>query len=116
MEKRKQPRIDLSKTGWRATLIDKLTGQSLGEVVNLSASGMMLITTTAPQTDSLYQIECRAQGPSDRSIAFDAGVLVLWSSQASEPDTYWLGLQIIDIGSDSKKLMRTLEQGLLEEG
>jgi hypothetical protein len=113
MEKRKQPRIALSDTGWKAELIDQLRGEKLGEIVNLSTNGMMVITSSALEVDSLYQVECVSHGPDGQQISFTAGVSVLWTSGASEADTSWVGLQVIDIGLESRKALLTLKDALM---
>lgn len=114
MEKRKHERIALEATGWQAELIDQLSGEKLGEVVNLSTGGLMIITSSPIEIDSLYQVECVSRGPNDQAARFTAGVSVLWTSPASQPDTTWAGLEIIDIDLDSRKALLLLKDRLLE--
>lgn len=113
MEKRKQPRIALDRTGWQATLIDQLSGEKLGDVVNLSTTGLMMITSRAIESDSLYQIECLSRGPEAQDVRFTAGVSVLWTSPASQPETTWAGLQIIDIDLESQQALLSLKDRLI---
>ena len=109
MEKRKHERIALETTGWQAELIDQLSGQKLGDVVNLSTNGLMMITSKSIESDSLYQLECISRGPDDQEARFTAGVEVLWTSPASQPDTVWAGLQIIDMDLESRQAMLRLK-------
>lgn len=114
MEKRKHERIALESTGWHAELIDQLSGRKMGDVVNLSTNGLMMITTELIDSDSLYQVECISHGPDDQEARFTAGVEVLWTSPASQPDTTWAGLQIIDIDLDSRQALLALRIKLVD--
>ncbi|MEJ2575720.1 MAG: PilZ domain-containing protein [Gammaproteobacteria bacterium] len=96
-EHRKHPRCDLADEGWRAGLVDQLTGERLGEVVNLSRGGMMLLAAEPLEPESIYQAELTATGPHGEHEQFSAGVLALWSSPAGAPGSSWVGLEIIDI-------------------
>lgn len=114
MEKRKQKRIDLSQTGWHADLIDQMVGMSLGKLVNLSTSGLMIVTAQPVETDSLYQVECVSHGPNGQVTRFSAGVVVLWVKEASSRDTRWVGMQIIDIGTEERKSLLATKQALTD--
>jgi hypothetical protein len=112
MEKRRHNRIDLDEKGWRAELIDQVSGNRLGEVVNLSSNGMMLIAHSPIEVDNLYQVECNAHGPDDEIDRFTAGVMVLWTREASQEGTHWAGVQIIDIDGESKMRFLALTAAL----
>ena len=102
MDKRQHDRITLKEIGWHAELLDQVGGNKLGEVVNLSPSGLILITANPVEIENLYQVECVASGPDGQSGRFTAGVIVLWRTDASQRDTYWAGMQIIDIDAASQ--------------
>jgi hypothetical protein len=108
MDKRRHNRVSLAGKGWRAELNDQVSGNKLGEVVNLSPGGLMLITSLALETESLYQVECLTTGPDGRIGRFTAGIMVLWRTGASQKDTYWAGLQIIDIDAESRERLFAL--------
>lgn len=107
-EKRRHPRFDLADEGWRATLTDQVTGQHLGEVVNLSLGGMMSLGAAALQAEHLYQIELTATGPDGERESFAAGVLALWSSPAGRPGSSWTGFEIIDISPADRDRLAAL--------
>jgi hypothetical protein len=112
MDNRKHLRITLRETGWQADLTDQVNGNKLGELINLSAGGMMLITERDLEVESLHQVECRAVGPGGKQISFGAGILVLWKSETSQRQTYWVGLQIIDIDAPSKARLVDLSDAM----
>lgn len=116
MEKRRYARINLSDEGWRAELINQLNDDKLGDVVNLSEGGAMIITPLALQADNLYQTECRLTGPDGQTEGFAAGMTVLWRADAAQPGNYWAGLQIIDIDEDSRGRLEALTRTLVTNG
>jgi hypothetical protein len=112
VDQRQHDRIPLEEEGWRAELLDQVSGNKLGEVVNLSQGGLMMITPLAVEPDSLYQVELRASGPDGQQERFSAGMMVLWRSEAGRPNAYWAGLQIIDIDAAAEAKLRALTAAL----
>jgi len=115
MEKRKHDRIALAERGWQAELVDQVSGTKLGEVANLSSNGLMLITPDRIEIESLYQVECFTTSPSGQSGGFSAGIIVLWRTEASQANTYWAGLQIIDIDATSRARLLALGAAMAPE-
>jgi len=108
LDKRKHPRIPLDADGWHAEIKNALDGALIGQVVNLSLGGMLILGTKIMPAETLYQIELRATTPDGDIQSFNAGVMILWSSEAESPDTVWAGVQIIDISDDDKSRLETL--------
>ncbi len=102
MEQRRDTRVDLTDEGWSANLNDQVSGNPLGQVVNLSRGGVMIITPLPVESDTLYQVELAAVGPDGQNERFSVGVLVLWRTTAGRPGSYWAGLQIIDIDAATR--------------
>ena len=109
-EKRQHPRIALDGDGWQAALRNQLDDSLLGQVVNLSLGGMLILSTRVLDIDALYQVELTVSAPDGTRDRFNAGVLVLWSSETQGPGTAWAGLQIIDIDDDDRARMKTLAE------
>jgi len=116
MDKRQHDRIALAGRGWRAELNDQVSGKKLGEVVNLSPGGLMLITPSVVEIESLYQVECLATSPDGQIGRFTAGIMVLWRTEASQKDTYWAGLRIIDIDAASRERLLALGAAMEADG
>lgn len=108
MDKRKHPRIPLDADGWHAEIKNQLDGTFIGQVVNLSLGGMLILGTRVMQAETLYQIELTATTPDGDTQHFNAGVMILWSSEAESPDTVWAGVQIIDISKQDRSRLELL--------
>ncbi len=114
MEKRKDRRIPLAHSGWRARLVDQMTGNILGEVVNLSPGGMMLLAVETITTGRLYQVMCIASDGSGQERRFSAGITVLWRSEANQKPGCWAGLKIIDLDAESQQCLIDIGRALAE--
>ena len=108
MDKRKHPRIPLDTDGWHAEIRTQLDDTLVGQVVNLSLGGMLIIGTQIMAAETLYQIELSATTPDGDIQRFNAGVMILWSSKAESADTVWAGVQIIDISEEDRNRLELL--------
>ncbi len=79
---------------------DKITGTQIGRVVNISAEGLMLLSQEPIVMGSVYQLEMDIpEGGGDiKHVAF--GAEAVWTTEATQPDSYWTGFRIIDISSE----------------
>lgn len=116
MEKRIYKRVSLQDKGWHARLVDQVTGDVLGDIVNLSPGGMMLITSKDFEVESLHQVECHATSPGGKITRFTMGTMALWRAEASQMHTYWVGLQIIDIDEASRSRLLALGESMAASG
>ena len=97
IEKRKSPRKIADEV---LEVSDQITGTQIGRVVNISAEGLMLLSQEPIVTGSLYQLEMVMPGEdgSDKLVSF--GAEAVWTTEASQPESFWTGFRIIDISSD----------------
>ena len=84
---------------------DAITGQMLGTVGNLSASGLMLISNRPIEADCLFQLSFTVTDSAGRDRDLEVGAESLWSSPASQPDVYWAGFEIVEISDDDHALL-----------
>lgn len=79
---------------------DQITGTQIGRVVNISAEGLMLLSQEPIVTGSVYQLrmDLPGQNGEDKQVAF--GAEAVWTSEATQPDSFWTGFRIIDISSE----------------
>lgn len=104
-EERRSERIPLQE---RVLVTDRMTGQPLGRIGNLSQGGMMLIADEALTEDALFQLgfPLGEAGP-----MLDVGAQAMWVEAAQSPGSWWAGFRFIDIAeADQQRLDRWLEQ------
>ncbi|MCU0755005.1 MAG: PilZ domain-containing protein [Xanthomonadales bacterium] len=88
-----------------------MTGETLGRVGNLSADGMMLITSRPMHEGWYYQVGFSLQVGAVPPRRLDVGIQCLWTEAARTAGTYWTGCKIIDIAPEEQQiLLRWIEQ------
>lgn len=100
-ESRRLPR---RKADMPITVIDAMTGQRLGTVIDLSESGMMLSAEQAVFADALFQSEL--QFSHGHGLAIKAGLHELWSTTDDASGAVLIGFRFIDISKDDRNRLR----------
>jgi len=100
-ESRRLPR---RKADMPITVIDAMTGQSLGMVVDLSESGMMLSAQQAVCADALFQTEL--QFSRDTGMPIKVGLHELWSTTDDASGAVLIGFRFIDISKHDRSRLR----------
>ena len=78
-----------------------MTGLSLGQVIDLSESGMMISAETAVCTDALFQ--CEIQFSRGIETPVKVGIHELWSTIDADSGATLIGFRFIDIGKDDRR-------------
>jgi hypothetical protein len=81
-------------------IVDQITGNQIGRVVNISSEGLMLLSDEPMVTGSVYQLDLLLPNPvrDQQKVAFAAEAV--WCTEASQPESYWSGFHIIDIANE----------------
>ena len=79
---------------------DQITGTQIGRVVNISAEGLMLLSQEPIVTGSVYQLEIGLPGPEATTRQISFGAEAVWTTEATQPESFWTGFRIIDISSE----------------
>jgi len=109
-EKRKSPR---KKANGVLSIQDRGRSEKLGNLVDLSRDGFMLISKKPINTDKIWQISMDLPHSINGSNTINFGAESLWCDQAGGPTQFWAGFQIIDIDdTEAKKLNQLLDQYL----
>ena len=78
-----------------------LTGETIGQVGNLSADGMLLVANRSIADGALFQVAFDLPGAEPpRRLA--VGVYEQWNEAANTPGQFWTGFRIIDIAPDDR--------------
>ncbi|MFC5524555.1 PilZ domain-containing protein [Rhodanobacter ginsengisoli] len=110
---RDQRRKQRKPVDFDAVVTDVITDQPFGRIGNLSATGMLLISPTAPQDEAIYQLRLPLpdNGSGSGQVHIDVGVQEQWHDQAASADLIWAGYRIIAISdADATRLHAWLEQ------
>lgn len=92
-----------------AEVVDAISGRRMGQLGNLSASGMLLIASEAPRNEAIYQLRLPLPGLAGETT-IEVGVQEQWHEDAATPGQVWAGYRIIAIGDDeAAQLQRWLE-------
>jgi hypothetical protein len=93
-----------------AEVIDVISGRRMGQLGNLSASGMLLIGNEAPRNEAIYQLRLPLPGLHEGPALIEVGVQEQWHEEAATPGQVWAGYRIIAIGDEeAAHLQRWLE-------
>jgi hypothetical protein len=96
-EKRRSPRKIADEI---LIVFDQLTGSQIGRVVNISPEGLMLLSQEPIVTGSVYQLEMTLPGSDEDEQQVTFGAEAVWTSEATQPESYWTGFRIIDISNE----------------
>lgn len=99
-DSRRAPRRHVTES---VPVIDTMTDGVIGQLGNLSESGMLLIASAPLMEDALYQLRFHLPG---RMQAIGVGVHLLWSVAANTPGQSWCGFRFLTIAEDQRAVIR----------
>jgi hypothetical protein len=85
--------------GQNIEIIDMMTEQSLGTIVNISEYGVMIIAQVPVATDSIYQCEIMFPAEYQFRSPFIIGIQEMWAEPVTSGGVSCVGFRIIDIDS-----------------
>lgn len=81
---------------------NSLTGETVGQIGNLSVDGMLLIASRKLPENALFQFNFELPGADGALRRFEIGVHEQWAEPASVPGQFWSGFRIIDIAPEDR--------------
>ncbi len=104
VEQRRKTRISLPEP---PVVYDAHSGETIGQIVNLSVDGMMLAGPVSIAPGTLHQL-CIQVEQEDIHAQLLVGVESLWCQDVNNSGTCWTGFQIIDISTEHQEMLNTL--------
>ena len=92
-QNRKLERREINRT---VRIRDVIANALVGELVNITTEGMMLISDREVTTNSIFQLRLELPEPINNFTTIDVGVDCLWCRTADNFGRFWSGYQIID--------------------
>jgi len=105
VEHRRQPRVSIPE---QVQLADAHNGQVLGQLVNLSVDGFMLVGPSCIKPGAVYQLRFALKDAEGSNVELLIGVESLWSQDANDSGSHWTGFQIIDISPQHQTILDTV--------
>lgn len=84
---------------------DSMTDMVIGQIGNVSESGMLVMSNAQMAVDALYQLRFSLPDGAGR-IPFEIGTQLLWRDQASAPGQAWAGFRFITMSEQQMKQLR----------
>lgn len=88
---------------------NKMTGEVMGRIGNLSADGMLMVCEDDLADGALFQIGFELVNGDGRPQAIEVGAQEMWSESANVPGQFWAGLHFIDVSNQD---LETIESWL----
>jgi len=105
---REQRRARRKPVNFAAAVTDAITEQPFGQLGNLSATGMLLISPAAPNSEAIYQLRLPLPGNDGTPLQYiEVGVQEQWHENAPSAGQVWTGYRIIAIGEDDAARLET---------
>ncbi|MCB1759457.1 MAG: PilZ domain-containing protein [Gammaproteobacteria bacterium] len=90
-------------------VVDLNSGEVMGNLVNISTGGLMLLSEVPLAPNRLFQLSLVLPSQLDGAASIEFGVECLWVQDAEESNApCWAGFQIIDISEQSSQLIAQL--------
>ena len=81
----------------RVDVIDAMTEQAVGQLGNISDSGLLLLASGTLHDDCLYQLRFTLAERSGQRVAFEIGAHLLWQNAAAAPGQAWMGFRFLSL-------------------
>lgn len=97
---REQRRAQRKRAHFTVPVTNVMTEREFGHLGDLSATGMLVISTQAPRKEALYQLRLALPGLGTQTRFIEVGVQERWHDVAPSNRHIWAGYRIIAIGED----------------
>ena len=106
-ELRKHPRVEFPE---HVEVQDAHSGEVMGQLVNLSVDGFMLMGPVCIAPGTVRQLRIPLLRGEEASVLV-VGAESLWCHDANDSGAHWSGFQIIDISSEHQALLDSMVGG-----
>jgi hypothetical protein len=96
-EQRRAPRKRVSSP---MPIVDVMTDRVIGQLGNLSATGLMLLTSHAPRKGAVQQVAFTLPDAQHREHRVEIGIQEQWHEPAASAGQFWSGFRIVAASED----------------
>lgn len=81
-------------------IVDGMSDRVLGQLVNLSATGLMLLGSHAPRSGAVHQVTFLLPGIQHAEYRVEIGIQEQWHEPAAVAGQFWSGYRIVAASDD----------------
>lgn len=96
-EERRAPRRRVTSP---MPIVDVMIERVIGQLGNLSATGMMVLATRAPRKGAVHQVSFMLPDAQHREHRVEIGIQEQWHEPAASPGQFWAGYRIVAASDD----------------
>lgn len=100
--KRKEMRKEVAA---RLSVVDVNTGHVVGDLVNISCDGFMVLTRSPLPIGSVFQLSLALPKVIRGADTVYFGAESLWCKTTDHPEHYWIGFHLIDISTQDHEVL-----------
>ena len=104
-EMRVRTRVEVSEV---IHVTDRQTGETLGQLVNISEEGFMLLSKQPVTEDNIFQLALEFDNEPGNTSPIQIGVENLWCHASDDQTQFWSGFYIIDISDEDLERVRLM--------
>ena len=97
---------DRKTTDSKIVVVDLDSGENIGSLLNISISGLMLLSQSPIELDKLYRLEIQLTSKVNGKSVLQVGADALWNNALNGDQYFWTGFQIIDISENDLTIIR----------
>jgi hypothetical protein len=92
---------------YRTHVWDEIEESLLGQLCNVSAGGLLLLSEQKLPMDAIYQIRIE---PADSTAfePFSLGAETLWMQPGNQGASFWIGMRVIGASEEGRKRLAAL--------
>ena len=90
----------------RVDVIDAMTEQAVGQLGNISESGLLLLAGAPLNEDCLYQLRFTLSDRAGHRQVFEVGAHLLWQNAAAAPGQAWMGFRFLSFEDGQLERLR----------
>lgn len=90
----------------RVEVVDVMTGELVGQVANVSETGLLMLARLPVREDCLYQLRFSLPDREEGYLPIDVGTHLLWINDAAAAGQSWVGARFLSITDESLARLR----------
>jgi c-di-GMP-binding flagellar brake protein YcgR len=97
---------------YHSKVVEVKTGRLIGRTVDISDTGMRLVSDSKPESDGILDLRLELPKPVNGKQVIEFKAAVRWVNEDTNPDYHAVGIELIDPSEDVCTILQILQQNL----